>query len=109
MARNPRRTGSTAAALMIGIALVTTTLVVGESVSSAFSGHAPRGDQGRHCCRFGWYRPVRRCVAPGDVGGPGCCALVVPLERTRADLVSAAAGWEWRRVTSTSSQGGGSG
>ena len=38
-ARNPRRTGSTAAALMIGIALVTTTLVVGES---AILNHLPQ-------------------------------------------------------------------
>jgi putative ABC transport system permease protein len=36
-ARNPRRTATTAAALMIGLALVCTALVVGESVKSAIS------------------------------------------------------------------------
>ena len=33
-ARNPRRTATTAAALMIGLALVTTALVVGQSVKA---------------------------------------------------------------------------
>lgn len=36
--RDPRRTASTAAALMIGIALVATTLVLGDSVKAAFGG-----------------------------------------------------------------------
>lgn len=36
-ARNPQRTSTTAAALMIGLALVTTALVVGESVKSTLS------------------------------------------------------------------------
>ena len=36
--RDPRRTASTALALMIGIALVATTLVLGESVKTAFGG-----------------------------------------------------------------------
>jgi putative ABC transport system permease protein len=36
--RNPRRTASTASALMIGLALVTTTLVMGASVKTAYGG-----------------------------------------------------------------------
>ena len=36
--RNPRRTASTASALMIGLALVAMSLVVGESVKTAFGG-----------------------------------------------------------------------
>lgn len=40
--RNPRRTASTAAALMVGLALVATTLVVGESVRSAIRGGLTR-------------------------------------------------------------------
>lgn len=36
--RDPRRTASTACALMIGLALVATTLVLGESVKTAFGG-----------------------------------------------------------------------
>lgn len=37
-ARNPRRTSSTAAALMIGLALVTMALVVGTSIKTSFAG-----------------------------------------------------------------------
>lgn len=40
--RNPRRTASTAAALMVGLALVATTLVVGESVRTAIRGGLTR-------------------------------------------------------------------
>lgn len=40
--RNPRRTASTASALMIGLALVATTLVVGESVRTAVRGGLTR-------------------------------------------------------------------
>ncbi len=40
--RNPRRTASTASALMIGLALVATTLVVGESVRTAIRGGLTR-------------------------------------------------------------------
>lgn len=40
--RNPRRTASTASALMIGLALVTTTLVVGQSVKAAIGGSLER-------------------------------------------------------------------
>lgn len=40
--RNPRRTASTASALMVGLALVTTTLVVGQSVKAAIGGSLER-------------------------------------------------------------------
>ena len=43
-ARNPRRTASTASALMIGLALVTTVLVVGTSLKATFQHHHQQDD-----------------------------------------------------------------
>ncbi len=46
-ARNPRRTATTAAALMIGLALVTTALVVGQSVKSTIGADVREVVEGR--------------------------------------------------------------
>jgi len=85
-ARNPRRTGSTAAALMIGIALVTTTLVVGESVKSAFGGALREAIRADIVADSGGIAPFDDASLQAMSAVPDV-ELVVPLMRTRADLV----------------------
>ena len=84
-ARNPRRTGSTAAALMIGIALVTTTLVVGESVKAAFGGALRDSIRADIVADSGGIAPFDDATVAAIESLPGV-RMAVPLERTRADL-----------------------
>lgn len=98
--RNPRRTASTASALMIGLALVATTMVVGESVRTAIRGGLTRSIRADVVVDSGSVAPfdaatlrsidsaagvadaVSLYVARSDVvGGPGRVAI------TTGDLV----------------------
>ena len=84
-ARNPRRTASTAAALMIGLALVTTTLVVGESVKTAFGGALRQSITADVVADSGGIAPFDDASIAAIAATRGV-RLAVPLQRTRVQL-----------------------
>jgi putative ABC transport system permease protein len=84
--RNPRRTASTASALMIGLALVATTLVVGESVRTAIRGGLTRSVTADVVVDSGSIAPLDGEALDGIRSTPGV-ASAVPLSIARSDTV----------------------
>lgn len=93
--RNPRRTASTASALMIGLALVATTLVVGESVRTAIRGGLTRSVTADVVVDSGSVAPFDG-AAIESIGSASGVASAVPFSIARADTVGGP-----RRVTMT--------
>jgi len=86
--RNPRRTASTASALMIGLALVATTLVVGESVRTAIRGGLTRSVHAEVVVDSGSVAPFDAATIDAIAAAPGV-AEAVPMSITRSDTVGA--------------------
>lgn len=84
--RNPRRTASTASALMIGLALVATTSVVGESVRTAIRGGLSRSIRAQVVVDSGSVAPFDDEVLRSISAVPGV-ADAEPLFVARSDLV----------------------
>ena len=84
--RNPRRTASTASALMIGLALVATTLVVGESVRTAIRGGLTRSVTADVVVDAGSVAPFDAASIQAISDAPGV-ADAVPLSIARSDTV----------------------
>ncbi len=84
--RNPRRTASTASALMIGLALVTTTLVVGESVRTAVRSGLARSVTADVVVDSGSIAPLDDDAVAAVSGTPGV-ERAVPLGIARTDTV----------------------
>lgn len=93
--RNPRRTASTASALMIGLALVATTLVVGESVRTAIRGGLTRSVKADVVVDSGSVAPFDAAGVAAIAATPGV-ARAVPFSIARSDTVGGPA-----RVTMT--------
>ncbi len=93
--RNPRRTASTASALMIGLALVATTLVVGESVRTAIRGGLTRSVKADVVVDSGSVAPFDGAGVAAIAATPGVVAAV-PFSIARSDTVGGPA-----RVTMT--------
>lgn len=84
--RNPRRTASTASALMIGLALVATTLVVGESVRTAIRGGLTRSVKADVVVDSGSVAPFDTASVAAIAATPGV-ADAVPFSIARSDTV----------------------
>jgi len=84
--RNPRRTASTASALMIGLALVATTLVVGESVRTAIRGGLTRSISAPVVVDAGSIAPIDAETVDRVRVTPGV-ADAQPLSLARSDTV----------------------
>jgi len=84
--RNPRRTASTASALMIGLALVTTTLVVGESVRTAVREGLARSLSAEVVVDSGSIAPFDADAVAAVSATPGV-EQAVPLGIARTDAV----------------------
>ena len=84
--RNPRRTASTASALMIGLALVATTLVVGESVRTAIRGGLTRSVSADVVVDSGSIAPIDTAVVD-DIRRTDGVASAQPLSFARSDTV----------------------
>ena len=84
--RNPRRTASTASALMIGLALVATTLVVGESVRTAIRGGLTRSISADVVVDSGSVAPIDDSTL-GRIRTTEGVQDAVPLSMARSDTV----------------------
>ncbi len=84
--RNPRRTASTASALMIGLALVTTTLVVGESVRTAVRDGLARSVRAEVVVDSGSIAPFDDEAVAAVAAAPGV-ERALPLGIARTDTV----------------------
>lgn len=84
--RNPRRTASTASALMIGLALVATTLVVGESVRTAIRGGLTRSVTSDVVVDSGSVAPFDAATIE-DIARSDGVAEAVPMSVARSDTV----------------------
>ncbi len=82
--RNPRRTASTASALMIGLALVATTLVVGESVRTAIREGLARSVRAEVVVDSGSIAPFSAGSLERIAATPGVAGSV-PLSVARSD------------------------
>lgn len=84
--RNPRRTASTSSALMIGLALVATTLVVGASVRTAIRGGLSRSIHAQVVVDSGSVAPFDD-AALREISSAEGVEEAVPMYVARADLV----------------------
>jgi putative ABC transport system permease protein len=86
--RNPRRTAATASALMVGLALVVTTLVVGESVRTAIRDGLARSVSADVVADSGSIAPFDAAALRSIAAVPGV-ADAAPLGTSRVDTVGA--------------------